>query len=62
MVDAGQSPAHVADQLDLSLAEVYGALSYYYDHLEEIEAYERESETAFESVRDVSLEPREPIQ
>jgi uncharacterized protein (DUF433 family) len=62
VVDSGQSPPHVADQLDLSLAEVYGALSYYYDNLEEIEAYERENEAAFERVRDVSLKPKERIQ
>ncbi|MFB6266600.1 MAG: DUF433 domain-containing protein, partial [Halodesulfurarchaeum sp.] len=29
VIDSGQSPAYVSDQLDLSLAEVYEALSYY---------------------------------
>lgn len=28
VIDADQSPAYVADQLDLSLSEVYEALSY----------------------------------
>jgi len=54
VVDAGQSPPHVADHLDLSLAEIYGALSYYYDNLDEIEAYERENEAAFEGVRELA--------
>jgi len=33
VIDAGHSPAHVADQFDLSLSSVYAALSYYYDNL-----------------------------
>lgn len=48
----GQSPALVADQLDVSLAEVYGALSYYYSNIDEIRAYECENEAAFDHVRD----------
>jgi len=62
VIDTGQSPAYVADQLDLSLAEVYKALSYYYDHVEEMRALERENEDAFERVRESSLKPKEPIQ
>ncbi|MFB6161057.1 MAG: DUF433 domain-containing protein, partial [Haloferacaceae archaeon] len=48
VIDSGQSPAYVADQLDLPLAEVYEALSYYYDHVEEMRDLERENEDAFE--------------
>jgi uncharacterized protein (DUF433 family) len=29
VIDTGQSPAHVADQFDIPLADVYEALSYY---------------------------------
>lgn len=36
VIDAGQSPAHVADQLDIPLAAVYEALSDYYDNAEEL--------------------------
>lgn len=61
MIDGGQSPALVADQLDVSLAEVYEALSYYYSNIEEIREYERENEAAFERVRDRSLKPKEPV-
>jgi uncharacterized protein (DUF433 family) len=61
VVEGGQSPAHVADQLDLSLAQVYGALSYYYDNVEEIETYERENEAAFDRAGDASLDPKERI-
>ncbi|MFB6094745.1 MAG: DUF433 domain-containing protein [Halanaeroarchaeum sp.] len=62
VIDSGQSPAYVADQLELSLAEVYEALSYYYDHVEEMRDLERENEDAFERVRESSLKPKETIQ
>ena len=62
VIDSGQSPAYVSDQLDLSLAEVYKALSYYYDHVEEMRDLERENEDAFERVRESSLKPKETIQ
>jgi uncharacterized protein (DUF433 family) len=62
VIDSGQSPAYVADQVDLSLAEVYEALSYYYDHVEEMRDLERENEDAFERVRESSLKPKETIQ
>ena len=61
VIDSGQSPASVADQLDLSLAEVYESLSYYYDHVEEMRDLERENEDAFDRVRDSSLKPKETI-
>lgn len=62
VIDGGQSPAHVADQFDISLSDVYEALSYYYSHIEELRTFERENETAFERVRESSLKPKETIQ
>lgn len=39
MVREGEhSPEYVADQLELTLAEVYTALAYYYEHPEEMDA------------------------
>ena len=38
VLEADRSPEYVADQLDISLAEVHTALAYYYDHPDEIEA------------------------
>ena len=61
VLESGQSPAYVADQLDLSLASVYEALSYYYDNIEEIRRIERENAEAFEHVRESSLKPKEPV-
>lgn len=62
VVDSGQSPAHVADQLDLSLSEVYEALSYYYAHVEEMREFERENEAAFERLRESALKPKGTVQ
>lgn len=61
VLESGQSPAYVADQLDLSLASVYEALSYYYDNIEEIRRIERENAEAFEHVRESSLKPKELV-
>ena len=61
VIDGGRSPAHVADQLDISLSAVYEALSYYYAHIEELRELERENEAAFERVRDQSLKPKETV-
>ncbi|PSP68593.1 DUF433 domain-containing protein [Halobacteriales archaeon QS_1_69_70] len=62
VIDGGQTPAHVADQLDVSLADVYEALAYYYAHIDEMRALEAENEAAFADVRDESLKPKEPVQ
>jgi uncharacterized protein (DUF433 family) len=62
VIDSGQSPAHVADQLDVSLADVYESLSYYYGHIDEMRELEQENEAAFERVRDSSLKPKETVQ
>jgi uncharacterized protein (DUF433 family) len=61
VIDNGQTPAYVADQLDLSLADVYEALSYYYSHIEEIRELKRENDAAFERVREESLQPKKPV-
>lgn len=61
VIDGSQSPAYVADQLDLSLSDVYDALSYYYSHVEELREFRAENDTAFERVREESLNPKEPI-
>ena len=33
---SGMSPDEIADEFDLTLGEVHAALSYYFDHIEEI--------------------------
>lgn len=62
VINGGRPPAHVADQFDISLSEVYEALSYYYAHIEEMREFERENEDAFGRVRKSSLKPKETVQ
>lgn len=62
VIEGGQSPASVADQFDISLSTLYEALSYYYEHIEEIREYERANEAAFEDVRESSLKPKETVE
>jgi uncharacterized protein (DUF433 family) len=61
-VEGGQTPAHVADQLDITLAAVYEALSYYYANLDEIRAIEAANDEAVERIRESSLKPKEPVE
>ncbi|GAA0716826.1 uncharacterized protein (DUF433 family) [Halorubrum trapanicum] len=56
--EAGKSAEAVADQLDLDVADVYGALQYYHSHPDEMAAVERqrsERETAAREAGAVSL-------
>ena len=62
VIDGNRSPAHVADQLDVPLADVYEALSYYYTHIDEMRTLEADNEVAFEDVRESSLKPKETVQ
>lgn len=47
----GYSVDEIATQYDLTLAEIYAALAYYYDHKAEIDAALAESETFIATVR-----------
>jgi uncharacterized protein (DUF433 family) len=42
--DSGMSAEEMAEQFEVTLSQVYAALSYYYDHREEIERDIREDE------------------
>ena len=47
----GRSADEIATAYDLSLAEVYAALAYYYDHREEIDAMIRADDTFVAELR-----------
>ncbi|HLF28236.1 MAG TPA: DUF433 domain-containing protein [Anaerolineae bacterium] len=47
----GLSADQIASKYDLSLAEVYAALAYYFDHREEIDQSIRDGETLAETMR-----------
>lgn len=60
VLDAGHSVEYVADQLDVSLADVHSALAYYYEHADEmhrIRARHRELESILASR---TTSPRRP--
>ena len=54
----GHSPAAVADQPDLTLAEVHEALAYYYNHHDEMETVREEYEELEDDLRERSNAPR----
>ena len=47
----GKNADEIASEHELSLAEVYAALAYYYDHRQEIDQTIQESEAFVESLR-----------
>jgi len=49
---AEKSAAEVADQLDLDVADVYGALQYYHSHPDEMTAVERQRADREAAARD----------
>lgn len=59
VVASEHSPADIADQLELSLGEVYTALAYYYEHPDEMRRVRRENEKAIERLREEALRPPE---
>ncbi|WP_254837767.1 DUF433 domain-containing protein [Natronomonas marina] len=60
VVEGEHSPVDVADQLDLSLGEVYSALAYYHEHPDEMREVRRSQEDAEVSLAEASLSPPEP--
>lgn len=57
VADCGDDPVDVADQLDLSLAEVHEALAYYYDNVDEMKTYRRRREELVETLEAESRAP-----
>ena len=51
VVDAEISPAQVAADYDLDLADVYRALTYYYDHSDEMQAVRKQRRTIPDELR-----------
>jgi uncharacterized protein (DUF433 family) len=55
--EAGLTPEQVADKLNLDIADVYAALSYYHNNPAEMRDVEQRREAAFEEMDD--LQPPE---
>lgn len=60
VVAGDHEPVDVADQLDISLGEVYSALAYYHEHPEEMRDLRRSRDAAETTLADASLSPPEP--
>lgn len=60
VVQGNHAPADVADQLDLSLGEIYSALAYYHEHPDEMREVRRAHEEAEAAIAEASLSPPEP--
>ncbi|MFH0924938.1 MAG: DUF433 domain-containing protein [bacterium] len=50
----GRNADEIANEYDLELADVYAALTYYYDHINEINESIRKSRTFVESIRQMT--------
>lgn len=57
VLDCGDDPAAVADQLDISLAELHEALAYYYSNIDEMETYQRRREELVDTLEQESHAP-----
>lgn len=55
--DRELDPRTVADRHDIDVADVYRALTYYYDHPDEMRAVENQRETAIENHGHLTTDP-----
>ena len=60
VVGGDHPPADVADQLDLSLGDVYSALAYYHEHPEKMREVRRAHGDAETSLSELAVSPPEP--
>ena len=58
----GHTPEDGADQLDLSLAEIYAALAHYHEHSEEMRELRRDRDELKSRLAEDALSPPEPAQ
>lgn len=54
VLDADQSPADVAADYDLELADVYRALTYYYDHPKEMQMIRERRDDVARGLREIT--------
>lgn len=59
VTDADQAPAEVADQLDVSMADVHDALAYYDRNEAEIRDIQSEHDAAIARLRGEALQPKD---
>jgi uncharacterized protein (DUF433 family) len=62
VVDGDHPPEYVADQLDISLADVHEALAYYYRHPDEMDELRAKDEALETDLEELSNAPRKQRQ
>jgi len=62
VIDGGNPPADIADQLDRSLGEIYTALAYYHEHPEEMRQLRQERQEQQAELAESALQPPEVVQ
>ena len=60
-IDGGIQPAEIADQLQISQADVHRALTYYYENPEEMRTVRMRHREAFETLQEEALSPPETL-
>jgi len=60
-VDGGVPPAEIADQLEISHADVHRALTYYYEHPAEMQAVRDRRREAIDSLDTAAISPPESL-
>lgn len=61
VIDGGNAPADVADQLGISLADVHLALAYHYSHPEEMAQVRERHREGMGQAREEAIEPPETL-
>lgn len=61
VIDGGNAPADVANQLDVSLSDVHLALAYHYANPEEMAAVRERHDERMQAAREAAIEPPETL-
>lgn len=61
VLDGGNAPADVADQLDVPLSDVHLALAYHYAHPEEMAAVREAHYERMQEAREQAIDPPETL-
>ena len=61
VIDGGMEPVEVADQLEIQVADVHRALTFYYSHPEKMSEVRRRHEEAFDRLAAEAVDPPETL-
>ena len=61
VIDGGMEPVEVADQLEIHVADVHRALTFYYSHPEKMSEVRQRHEKAFDRLAAEAVDPPETL-